>query len=198
MVDVDISLDSDFNFDRFISNLDEFTEDIFQFLKALIYDSVMAQFGGEYDSENNIDNDVIPAGVDYDDMKSKIINGKNRRWAPLHDFTVSDKRRRGMRYPDLPLVGTGKLQESIKSYVTGNFEAQIGSTVSALASIIAEHEYGQRDPRKPISRKVLEHFGGNVPPLPPRSVIIDLAETFFDSVAEEIGDVVLNIFDKYW
>ena len=198
MVDIDISMESEFNVGRCISNLDEFTEDVFQFLRALLYDSMMAQFGGEYELEYNVDYDDVPAGVDYDDMKFKIVRGKRRRWAPLHEYTVADKRERNMRYPRLPLVGTGKLQESIRSLVSGNFEAQIGSTDSKLASIIAEHEYGQRDPNKPISHKVLRAFKGSVPPLPSRSVIIDLAETFFDSVAEEIGDIVLNIFDKYW
>ena len=101
-----------------------------------------------------------------------IMDGTNVE--PLATSTVYSKVMKGSTYPDIPLVDTGKMLDSIGSRVEMLGENEVLGTVEGTDDKWIWHEYGLGVPERPTLRPVVD-------------INIDaILETMADGIFEDI------------
>jgi hypothetical protein len=101
-----------------------------------------------------------------------IMDGTNVE--PLATSTVYSKVRKGSTYPDIPLVDTGKMLDSIGSRVEMLGENEVLGTVEGTDDKWIWHEYGLGVPERPTLRPVVD------------TNIDAILETMADGIFEDI------------
>lgn len=114
--------------------------------------------------------------------KEYIEEGTNVK--PLAPSTLAEKIRHGSPTPDIPLMDTGEMVESIEVWMDsgggGEVVGHVGSRQSDRARIFVYHEYGLGVPARPTLRPVVDEMKQSI------------TDNIFNVVADKIIEEFLH------
>lgn len=113
--------------------------------------------------------------------KEYIEEGTNVR--PLAPATLAEKIRHGSPTPDIPLMDTGEMVDSIEVWIdesSGGCTGHVGIRTQNRANIAVFHEYGLGVPARPTLRPVVDEMKQSI------------TDNIFNVVADKIIEEFLH------
>ncbi len=110
--------------------------------------------------------------------KEYIDEGTNVK--PLAPSTLAEKIRHGSPTPDIPLMDTGEMVDSIEVWIDdapGGCTGHVGIRAPSRAKIATYHEYGLGVPARPTLRPVVDEME--------RSISDNIFNVVIDKIIEE-------------